>query len=120
MNEKPTWDELRNVIKSIFNKIAITEPGYKVTNYWQEGEVEVDIVVTHPADRESRLIEAKWISGPSSINKDIVLQSTNKNYHPPRLYRVSNYILVSKTMSNALRQFCEQHNVGVLELEDII
>ncbi|MEM7012753.1 MAG: ATP-binding protein, partial [Verrucomicrobiota bacterium] len=67
----------------ILTKLELAEDPYEVGHYWEEGKTQVDLVVENSRDRESRLLELKWISKTADVSAGYVEQVLDKAYSPP-------------------------------------
>ena len=65
---KGIWDTMRveaerkAAEEPILGRMELGEDDYEVGHYWEEGKTQVDLIVENPGDRESRVLELKWIN----------------------------------------------------------
>lgn len=105
--------------ENLFSKLGIQESGYRWGHYWRWGETQIDLVVESPTDRESRVLEVKWLSTAASVTPDDIEQLENKTYNPPRGYRISYYLVLSKSPTRRLRKVAAAHGVTLIDLSDL-
>lgn len=105
--------------ETMFRKLGIREPGYIWGHYWRSGETQIDLVVESELDRESRVLEAKWLSTAASVTGGYIEQVEAKAYNPPRGYRISCFLVMSKVPTKGLRKAADEHNVTLIYLTDL-
>ena len=103
----------------MFDKLGISEKGFDWGHYWEPGRTQVDLVVESSQDRESRVIEAKWIAGKADVTRGYLEQTFGKGYTPPRGYRLSFYLVMSKPPTKGLREVAEGFPVQFVGIEDL-
>jgi len=105
--------------EKLFEKLGISEAGYRWGHHWQWGETQIDLIVESSADRESRVLEAKWLSTTASVTHGYIEQLEEKAYHPPRGYRISFFLVLSKSPSKGLRNAAAKRDVSLIDLDDL-
>ena len=105
--------------EGIFDKLGIPERGYDWGHYWAQGVTQVDLVVESAKDRESRVLEAKWIARKADVTRGYLEQVCQKGYRPPRGFRLSFYLVMSKPPTKGLREAARDLEVQIVGLEDL-
>ncbi len=105
--------------ETIFSKLGIQETGYEWGHFWQWGETQVDLIVESSADRESRVLEVKWLSTDADVTRGYIEQIQEKVYYPPRGYRISYYLVLSKPPTSGLRKAADENDVTLIGLGDL-
>ena len=103
----------------ILKKLDLTDDSFEVGHYWQEGKTQVDLVIENSGDRESRVLELKWISKTASLSTGYVEQVRNKEYSPPKGWSISHHLLLSLSASASLRKRAAEERVQLLGLADL-
>ena len=111
--------ESRSLKAPIFTKLNLTDPNYEVDSYSLPSVVQVDLTVTHRADREVRLIECKWLTEENKMSKGIVDEVVKKQINLPKGYTVSRYIVVSHLPSSGLIEYAENHSIKIISCHDL-
>jgi predicted AAA+ superfamily ATPase len=106
--------------EGIFDKLGIPEKGYAWGHYWEQGATQVDLVVESSQDRESRVLEAKWIARKADVTRGYLEQVRQKSYTPPRGFRLSFYLVMSKPPTKGLRDAARDLAVQIVGLEDLL
>ena len=76
-------------------------------------------MVENAGDRESRLLELKWITKTASLSSGYIEQVKNKDYSPPEGWTISYHLLLSKKASAGLLKKAGEEYVQVLGLADL-
>lgn len=105
--------------EKIFSKLGVTREGYDWGQYWEIGKTQVDLVVESARDRESRVIEAKWIARKADVTRGYLQQVKQKAYMPPRGYRLSFFLVMSRPPTRGLREAARRHEVQIVDLSDL-
>ena len=105
--------------ESIFSKLELLENNYHFGYYWEANSTQIDLFVESTVDRESRILEVKWIAGKAGLTDKYLEQVLQKAYNPPRGYRLSFYLVISKAPTKGLREVANKLNVGIVELTDL-
>ena len=84
-----------------------------------EGKTQIDLVVENAGDRESRVLELKWINKTANLSSGYIEQVKNKDYSPPEGWTISYHLLLSKNASAGLLKKAGEENVQVLGLADL-
>jgi predicted AAA+ superfamily ATPase len=105
--------------EEIFDKLRISEKGYDWGHYWAQGTTQVDLVIESSTDRESRVLEAKWIAKKADVTRGYLEQVCQRTYMPPRGYRLSFYLAMSKPPTKGLREAAKQLEVQIVGLPDL-
>ena len=105
--------------ESVFNKLGIHERGYRWGPYWEQGATQVDLIVESGADRESRVLEAKWITRKAGVAHGYLAEVQQKGYIPPRGYGLSFYLVLSQAPTQGLRKAAKRQDVQIVELSDL-
>ena len=103
----------------IFSKLRIEEVGYKWGHHWQWCETQIDLIVESQVDRESRVLEAKWLSTAADVTRRYIEQLVEKTYNPPRGYRISYYLVMSKAPTTGLSRAADDHGITLVDLTDL-
>ena len=103
----------------IFDKLGIHETDYRWEHYWEQGKTQIDLVVESSRDRESRILETKWIASKANTTRSYIEQLLRKEYSPPRGYRLSFYLILSKKPTKGLREAARKQEVQIIELGDL-
>jgi hypothetical protein len=105
--------------EGIFDKLGISEKGYDWGHCWEQGTTQVDLVVQSSRDRESRVLEAKWIARKADVTRGYLEEVRQKGYTPPRGYRLSFFLVISKPPTKGLREAARELEVQIVGLEDL-
>jgi len=105
--------------ESILAKLNVQDDEYEVGHHWVEGESQVDLIVENEADRESRLLELKWISGKADRGSGYLDQVREKAYSPPKGWTISYHLLLSGEASTPLRKKAKAMKIQILGLSDL-
>lgn len=105
--------------ESILAKLNVQDDEYEVGHHWVEGETQVDLIVENEADRESRLLELKWISGKADHGLGYLDQVREKAYSPPKGWTISYHLLLSAHASTPLRKKAKAMKIQILGLSDL-
>ena len=103
----------------ILKKLDLTEESFTVGHYWDERRTQVDLIVENADDRESRVLELKWISNTADLSAGYIEQVRNKEYSPPKGWTISYHLLLSRPVSAAFRKKAAREQVQVLGLDDL-
>jgi len=103
----------------ILKKLNLEGEDPDIGHYWIEGKTQVDLLVENSGDRESRLLELKWINKTATLSSAYVEQVKNKDYLPPEDWTVSYHLLLSRNASAGLLKKAAEENVQVLGLADL-
>ncbi len=105
--------------ENIFKKLNIHEPNYYFGHYWESNTTQVDLIVESSVDRETRIFEAKWIATKAGLTHGYLEQIRQKTYTPPRGFRLSFYLVISKSPTKGLKEAAQKQNVQIVELTDL-
>ena len=105
--------------ESIFSKLEIRDKNYYYGYHWEKNSTQIDLIVESSVDRESRILEAKWISTKAGLTDRYLEQVLHKAYTPPRGYRLSYHLVISKTPTKGLREAANKLNIEIIELTDL-
>ncbi|ETR69257.1 MAG: hypothetical protein OMM_04050 [Candidatus Magnetoglobus multicellularis str. Araruama] len=105
--------------ESIFSKLEIRDKNYYFGYHWEQNSTQIDLIVESSVDRESRILEAKWISTKAGLTDRYLEQVLQKAYTPPRGYRLSYHLVISKTPTKGLRESAKKLNIEIIELTDL-
>ncbi len=105
--------------ESILAKLNVQDDEYEVGHHWVEGETQVDLIIENEADRESRLLELKWISGTADRGSGYLDQVREKAYSPPKGWTISYHLLLSGEASIPLRKKAKAMKIQILGLSDL-
>tara|TARA_R110000850_G_scaffold9196_8_gene33997 strand:- start:1615 stop:3093 length:1479 start_codon:yes stop_codon:yes gene_type:complete len=105
--------------EKILKKLQIRDDDYEVGHHWVEGETQVDLVVENEADRESRLLELKWISGKADLGSGYLEQVRDKDYSPSKGWTISYHLILSGEASKPLKKSAKAAKVQILGLSDL-
>lgn len=103
----------------ILEKLALTDDSYDIGHYWTEGTTQVDLIVANERDRESRLLELKWINETANLSAPYLEEVRNKKYSPPKGWTISYHLLLSQPGSAAFSRKAADAGVQVLGLADL-
>jgi AAA+ ATPase superfamily predicted ATPase len=103
----------------ILKKLELEGADPEVGHHWMEGKTQIDLVVENAGDRESRLLELKWINKTANLSSGYLEQVKNKDYSPPEGWTISYHLLLSKKASAGLLKKAGEENVQVLGLADL-
>ncbi len=103
----------------ILKKLGLTEDPYEVGHFWEDGKTQIDLVIENSGDRESRLLELKWINKPADLSSTYIEQVREKQYSPPKGWTISYHLLTSKPASAPLKKKAKAERVQILELSDL-
>ncbi len=103
----------------IIKKMGLSHFNYKVGYYWEEGITEVDIIVKAPDARESKIIEAKWISKKASGNTPYIDQVLGKEYRAPKRYTIEYYLVLSRGWTAPVKKKAKDEEVALMTLKDL-
>lgn len=109
--------ETRSLKERIFKKLLLKDPDYSVETYWDE-KTQVDLIVEHPRDRLSRVIECKWVTETSPALSWIE-EVKQKKYEPVPHLKRKNYLMLSKKMSPSYVEKSKKSGVVGIALEDL-
>ena len=86
--------ESRTMKENVFKKLDLRDESFIVTQYWDK-ENQIDLIVEHPRDRVSRIIEIKWINDKGlSLNK--LYQGLElKECYIPKNFSRQNFLAIS-------------------------
>lgn len=86
-----------NLEPKIFKKLNIIDSNYNVATYWNK-DIEIDLLVDCPEDREIRLLEMKWINSKKHQFDSYLKKISNLSLKfLPKEYLVSRYVISSNT-----------------------
>ena len=108
-----------SMAEGIFEKLGLLEKGYDWGHYWEQGATQIDLVVESSRDRESRVLEAKWIARKADVTRGYLEQVSQKGYTPPRGFRLSFYLVMSKPPTRGLRKAAQELEVQIVGIEDL-
>ena len=100
-------------------KLDILDSEYSVGHFWEEGKTQVDLIIECETDRESRLLELKWVNSRADISSEYIPQVREKNYSQPKGWTISYHVLLSAGTSAPLQKQAKAARVQILELEDL-
>jgi AAA+ ATPase superfamily predicted ATPase len=103
----------------IMQKLRLLDQNFEVGTYWKDKETQVDIVVEHAGDRESRILECKWVNHSLALSSNLLAALLNKKYPAPKDYRTRYFLLSSQTLSAGLLQALREQSVEIFSLEDL-
>ena len=107
----------RSLKERLFKKLLLKDPDYSIDTYWDE-KTQIDLIVEHPQDRLSRIIECKWTTGVSPASTWIE-EVNKKNYQPPPSFKRKNYLMLSQKVTSAYAARCKKSDIQVMTLEDL-
>jgi len=105
--------------ENILWKLDMLDAEYEVRHYWEEGQTQVDLIIECKTDRESRLLELKWVNSRTDLNSGYIEQVREKNYSPPKGWTISYHLLLSAGTSAPLQKQAKAARVQILEMEDL-
>ncbi len=105
--------------EKLLQKLHLQEDDYRIEHHWVEGETQVDLILENESDRESRLLELKWISGRADLSSGYLDQVRGKGYSPPKGWIISYHLLLSSDASASLRKRAKKVKVQILGLDDL-
>jgi AAA+ ATPase superfamily predicted ATPase len=105
--------------ESILAKLNLQDDDYEVGHHWVEGATQVDLIIENETDRESRLLELKWISGKADLGSGYLDQVREKAYLPPKGWTISYHLLLSGESSTPFRKKAKTMKVQILGLSDL-
>lgn len=103
----------------ILKKLSLQDDDFEVRHHWVEGETQVDVIIENEADRESRLLELKWVSSKADVGSGYIEQVREKEYSPPKGWTISYHLLMSSSVSAPMRKKARSQKVQVLGLSDL-
>ena len=103
----------------IFSKLHLINPSYEVGCYWEDQASQIDIVVSHNADRETRLIECKWLNQGATLGENTLQEILEKPYPNSQGHHLSHFLMSSKEYSPAFKKMAASKRIGLLELKDL-
>ena len=105
--------------ENILWKLDILDAEYEVKHYWEEGKTQADLIIECKTDRESRLLELKWVNTRTDLHSGFIEQVRDKDYSPPKGWTISYHLLLSGGTSAPLQKQAKAARVQILELEDL-
>ena len=105
--------------EKLFNQLELDVSSYNWGHYWEEGKTQIDLIVESQIDRESRIIEAKWISQEADLSTNHLNSLEEKQYLPPRGYRLSLYLFLSQKASKNYKALATKKGIKILSLKDL-
>jgi AAA+ ATPase superfamily predicted ATPase len=105
--------------ESIFSKLELLDNNYYFGYYWEQNSTQIDLIVESSVDRESRILEIKWIADKAGLADKYLEQVLQKAYTPPKGYRLSFYLVISKAPTKGLREAANKLNVRIVDLTDL-
>ena len=102
----------------IYDSLSLREKRYEVGAYWVDKVTQIDLIVESSEDRESRIIEAKWLNQRVDISTSYVDQLKNKKYCSPDGYKQSRFLLCSGGYSKDF-SLSLPDNIKILHLEEL-
>ena len=104
----------------VFQLLGVSSETYRVGTYWQNDKKQVDVILEDDTDRESRLIEVKWINEKADSSRDQYFSQIQAHaYCPPEGYRIKYFLLLSRGFTEPFWRKAETAQVTVLQLEDL-
>ena len=86
--------ESRTMKENVFKKLDLRDESFIVTQYWDK-ENQIDLIVEHPRDRVSRIIEIKWIND-KGLNLNKLYQGLElKECYIPKNFSRQNFLAIS-------------------------
>ncbi len=109
--------ESRSLKENIFKKLLLKDPDYSIGTYWDE-TTQIDLIVEHPQDRLSRVLECKWVTGTRPALSWIE-EVNRKKYDPSLPLKRKNYLIVSQKVKPSYVEKSKKAGVSVIELADL-
>ncbi len=112
-------DNLMARRERMFNLLGVESVSFNVGTYWLPGETQIDIVVNSVDDRETRVIECKWL-GRKAASADLLDQVEGKIY--PGLKqtgRRSHFLLLPGGATSSLLSKARSRRVGIIGIDDL-
>ncbi|MDC0358760.1 ATP-binding protein [Oligoflexia bacterium] len=103
----------------VFGILDLSGNQYRVGTYWEKGVTQIDIIVEDDTDRETRIIEAKWVSEKTDASASYVQQVRRKKYSPPEDYCVRHFLALSRGFTSGFESMAESKGVKIIQLEDL-
>jgi len=111
-------EDRRNLNCRMFKKLRIENLDYKVGTYWKRKISQVDLIIESHIDRESRIIEIKWINQRADISTPYIDQLKDKKYLPSSEYTVSRFLLCSRGFTQNFFQNVDE-NIHLMDINDL-
>ena len=105
--------------EQIFKKLNIEDEEITIGHHWEESVTQVDLVVGCEADRESRLMELKWINSTANSDTGYIEQVREKDFSQPKGWTISYHLLVSSKASAPLLKKAKSQGVQLLDVNDL-
>ncbi|MBF0104731.1 MAG: AAA family ATPase [Deltaproteobacteria bacterium] len=106
-------EQRQNLTKPFFKKLMLKDENYQVLDYW-DATTQIDLVVEHPRDRLSRIIECKWGPCQTAWIDEII----SKNYNPPRFFSKKYFLVLGEEPTQAFLDLARQRDVVVVTIAD--
>jgi hypothetical protein len=111
-------EDRRNRNSRIFKKLNIENIDYNVGCYWKKKITQIDLIVESKEDRESRIIETKWINQIADVSTPYIDQLENKKYSPPSGYSLTRFLICSRGFSKNFYQTTTK-KIQLLDIDDL-
>ncbi len=109
-------------VAPIFKLMNLGEETYEVGTYWMHNQTQIDIVVSCDADRQVRILEAKWkgIATSGAETAELVQAVTKKSFPlPNNSWTRRNFLILSKGSSSPGLDRAREAGVEIISLEQI-
>ena len=103
----------------ILEKLALADEEFAVGHYWENGKTQVDLLIEQGEDRETRILELKWISKKAGVKSGYLDEVKGKKYSPPKGWSVSHHLLLSQAATEPFQKMAAEEEVQILGLEDL-
>ncbi len=105
----------------LFEKLALPVGPYVWGTYWLPRRTQIDLCISGLADRELRIIEAKWISRTVDASSDFPEQVLGKRISSGARssWRRRCFLALSKGFSRGFARRAAKESVSIIELEDL-
>ncbi len=108
----------RNKNSRIFKKLNISDIDYEVGTYWKEKITQLDLIIESKVDRESRIIEIKWINQSVDASTPYIDQLKSKKYLPPTDYTATRFLICSRGFTNSFFDSVAE-DIQLMDIDDL-
>ncbi len=111
-------EDRRNKHCGIFQKLNISNIDYSIGVYWKQKITQVDLIVESQIDRESRIIEIKWINQRADVSMPYIDQLKEKKYSSPEDYTTTRCLICSRGFTKSFYNSVDK-GIQLLDINDL-
>jgi AAA+ ATPase superfamily predicted ATPase len=110
------FENVKDLNLQVYKKMNIRTLDFKVGTYWNK-ETQVDLIIEDHNDRNSRIIECKWVNSTTKY-ADYLDEIADKSYIPPAGMDSQKVLILAQKPSISFLEKAKANNTIIISIED--